>query len=133
MRQRMSSKIHKLNEALSSPSMILKYLIAAVVLANRVKYSIIVGLLLEKEKQICCLHEIIEDYKRREAKFTDENIHIKQSMHITVGEKESSASPNLLKDNRKAEEEITIFNLKIEKLTRDNQKLRNSSENLIRT
>ena len=109
--------------------MISRYLIALAAQASGVINSLIIELLLAKDKQISVLQDIIEDYQNREAKVRDDNIHIKQSMHITVGRNESSVSPNLLKDKRKAEEEIMILNLRIDKMTRDNQKLRNSNIN----
>jgi hypothetical protein len=109
--------------------MISRHRIVLAAQASGVINRLIIELLLAKDKQITRLQDIIEDYQKREAKVRDENIHIKQSIHITVGRKESSLSPNLLRDKRKAKEEIMILNLRIEKLTRDNQKLRNSNIN----
>lgn len=80
-----------------------------------------------KDRQIARLQDIIEDYRRREAKMK-EDIHIKQSMYITVGRSQASGSPSPSRrgENKKLETEITLLNVKIEKLTKENCKLKAS-------
>lgn len=91
-----------------------------------VKFMANLGIIEAQSKQIQRLQTIIEEYKSKEQKTRDDNIQIQQSMHITVGGKFRSNSPTYADSMMKLENEHSILLFKLDKLTKENAKLRQS-------